>query len=97
MQVFTTPGHEFRVASDRTATDGTFTMNVFGEIERFCVTRPLRFYYLDNGRNHFASFLDHHSVADPNVFAFNFILVVQCCARDCAAAHEHRLERPYRG
>ena len=68
-------------------------MNVFGKIERLGVTRAFRFHHLDNCGNHFAGFFNHHRVADSDVFAFDFVLVVQCRARNCAAAHQHWLQR----
>ena len=97
MQILTAPCDEFRIAPNRTAAYGTFRVNVFGEIERFRVAWPLGFYNFHNGRNHFASFFDHHGVPDPNVFALNLVLVMQCRARDAAAAYRHRLKHRYGG
>ncbi len=61
-------------------------MNVFEKIERLRASRPFRFHNFDNGRNDFASLLDHDRIADANVFAFDFILVVQCRAANRASA-----------
>ena len=46
----------------------------------------------DNRRNHFARFFDHDRVTDANIFAFDFIFVVQRRATDRASAHEYRFE-----
>ncbi len=70
-------------------------MNVFEEIERLRASRPFRFHDLDHRRNHFAGFFDHDRIADPDVFAFDFIFVVQGRAGDRAAAHDDGLEHRY--
>ena len=50
----------------------------------------------DNGRDDFASFFNHHCIADANVFAFDFILVMQRRAPNRASADQHRLQHRYR-
>ena len=71
-------------------------MNVFCEIEPLRVPWPLRFHNFDDGGNNFARLFDHDGVADANVFAFDFVLVVQGGAGDGAPAHQHRLQHSYR-
>ena len=95
MEILATPGHKLRVAPDFAATNGAFAMNVFEKIERFRISRSLRFHDLHHGRYHFTGFFNHDRVADANVFALNFIFIVQRCARDCAAADKHRFEHGY--
>src|SRR5215831_11837744 len=48
--------------------------------------------------NGFASpgLFDYHGIADPDVFAFDFILVMQRCAPNRASAYEHRLQHRHR-
>ena len=84
-----------RIAPHRAATDGAFAVNVFEEIERLGAAGPLRFHHLDHRWDHFTGFLDHNCVADANVFAFDFIFIVQGRTRNPAAAHRYRLERRY--
>ena len=71
-------------------------MNMFGEIEGLRVARSFRFNNFDNGRDHFARFFDDHRVADADVFAFDFILVMQRCPPNSASAYQHRLQHCYR-
>src|SRR6476660_3357707 len=78
IQIFTSPCDEFRITPDWTATYRTFSVNVFCEIERLRVSRPLRLHHFDNSGNHFARLFDHDGIADANVFAFDFVFVVQC-------------------
>ncbi len=75
---------------------GHFPSNVFCEIERLRVSWPLRFYNFNDRGNDFARLFDHDRVADANVFAFDFVLVVQSGAGDGASAHQHRLQHRYR-
>src|SRR5437879_10132318 len=96
MEILTAPCDEFRIAPNRTAAHRTFPVNVFGEIERFRVAWPLGFYNFHNGGNHFASFFDHDGVTDPDVFAFDFVLVVQGGACYGTSAHQDRLQRRHR-
>src|SRR5205823_15014912 len=96
IQIFAAPRDKFRVAPDATAAYGTFPVNVFGEIERFRVAWPLGFYNFHNGGNHFASFFDHDGVADPDIFAFDFVLVVQRRTRNGTSAHQDRVQRRHR-
>src|SRR5207302_11095673 len=86
LEVFATPSHKFRIASDLTATNRTLAMNVFEEIKRLRSARPFRFHYFNHGGNHFAGLFDHYRVADANVFALDLVLVVQRCPGDSAAA-----------
>ncbi len=80
----------------RTAAYRTFSVNVFCEIERLRVSWPLRFHNFNHRGNDFARLFDHDGVADANVFAFDFVLVVQGGAGDGAPAHQHRLQHRYR-
>ena len=66
---------------------------MFEKIKRLRAARPLRFHHFDHRRNHFAGLFDHDGVANPNVFAFDFVFVVKRCAADAASADHNRLER----
>ena len=81
-----------RVSADRAAAHRALAVNMFGKIERLRIARPFRFYHFNDCRDDFACFFDHYRVADADVFALDFVLVVQCRARDRAATHKHRLE-----
>src|SRR4029077_3672494 len=96
IQIFAAPRDKFRVAPDGTAPRGTFPVNVFGEIERLRVSWPLRFHNFTHGGNDFARLFDHHGVADANVFAFDFVFVVQGRTGDGASAHQHRFKHSNR-
>src|SRR5439155_25917237 len=87
---------EFRVAPDGTAAYGTFAVNVSGEIERSRIARPLGFHNFNDSGNHFACFFDHDGVTNPDVFAFDFVLVVQRRTRNGAPANQDRLQRRHR-
>ena len=67
-------------------------MNMFGKIERLGIARPFRFYDFNNSRDDFARLFDYHRVANADVFAFDFVFVVQCRAPNSASAYEHRLQ-----
>src|SRR5207244_11772092 len=90
--VFAAPGDKLRIAPDPAAADRTFAVHVLEKIERLRVARPFRFHHLDDGRNDFAGLFDHNRVADADVFAFDFIFVVQRRARYRAAAYQYRFE-----
>ena len=50
-----------------------------------------------DGGDDFARFFHHHEVADADVFAGDFLLVVQSRTRNGAAAHEYRLQLGHGG
>src|SRR5205823_13832383 len=91
LNIFAAPGDELWIASHGAATDRAFAVNVSEEIERLCVAQ-LRFHHRDHCWDYFTGLLDHNCVADPDVFALDFVLVVQCCAANSTSANEHRLE-----
>src|SRR5262245_40251840 len=70
-------------------------MNVFGKIEWLRVARTFGFHNVNHRGNDFTGFLDHNRVADPDVFAFDFVFVVQGRAGDGAATYQHWLERSH--
>ena len=92
MQILTSPGHELRVAMNGAAADRTLTVDIVEEIEGLGTRRPLRFDHFHHRWNHFARFLDHDGVADANVFAPDFIFVVQSGPGHAAAADGDRLQ-----
>ena len=50
-----------------------------------------------DSRNDFACFFDHHGVAETDVFALDFFLVVEGGARDGGAGNKDGIEFCYRG
>ena len=96
MQVFATPCYELRITPDGTAAHRAFAVNVLGKVEGFRAAWPFRFHHLHNRWNYFAGFLDDHGVANSDVLAFDFVLVVQCGAADGASAYKHRFEHSNR-
>ena len=96
IKIFAAPCDKFRVPPDGTAANGTFPANVFCEIERLRVSRPLRFHNFNDRGNDFSRLFDHDRVTDANVFAFDFVLVVQSGAGDGASAYQHRFQYRYR-
>src|SRR5262245_20453599 len=93
IEIFTAPCDEFRIAPDRAAAYGTFSVSVFGKIKRLRIALPLRFHNFNDRGNHFPRFFNYDRVPDADVFALNFIFVVQGRTRYGAAAYQNRLER----
>ena len=54
-----------------------------------------RFHNFNHRGNYFARFFDHDRVADSDIFAFDFVFVMQRCATNRASAHEHGLQHRY--
>ena len=90
--VFTTPRNEFRVARNRSAAGGAFAVDMLEEIELFGVARPFLLHDSDNGGDDFAGLLDDDRVADADVLALDFLLVVERGAGDRRAGEEDGLQ-----
>ena len=66
--------------------------DVFEEIKFLRAGRSLGFHHLENFRDDHARLAHNHGVADANVFAADFVLVMQSGARNRGALHEDRFE-----
>ena len=62
------------------------------QVEFLCAGRTFGFYHLENFRDHHAGLADDHGVADADVFAADFVLVVQRGAGNRRALHENGLK-----
>src|SRR5438105_2749331 len=77
---------------NRPATGGAFAPDVSDEIERLGDLGPFRFHDLDDLGDYHAGLADHDDVADTDVFASDFIFIVEGGARDGGALHEDRFK-----
>jgi hypothetical protein len=69
---------------------------MFGKIKRFGIARPFRCHDFNDGWDNFARLFNHHGVADADVFAFDFVFIVQRRASNSASTHQYRLKHCYR-
>ena len=68
-----------------------------GKLERDFRASPLCQNHSHDGGNHFPGFLNRHSVANPDVFAPQFIFVMERGAGDGAAGQKDRFELRHGG
>src|SRR4029077_12957143 len=88
LKIFTAPGNELRVAPNWAATHRTLAVNISGKIERPGIARAFRFHDFNNGWDDFARLFDYYRVTNADVFALDFILVMQRRTPNSASAYE---------
>lgn len=90
--VVATPRDRLRITPYRTATSRALALDVLIEVEWLGSVRSLLFYNTDDDRDNSTRFLHDHGIADADVLALDFLLIVQCGAGDSGTGKENRLE-----
>ena len=96
--VLAAPGDFLGVATgnlflcNRPAASRAFAADVFEQVKFLRAGRTFGFHHLENFRDDHAGLADDHGVADADVFAADFVLVVERGARNRGALHEDRFK-----
>ena len=92
LRVDAAPRDERLVLADFAVAFGASATGSALHLERLSAGRPLFLHHADQARDDVAAFLDDNRVADADVLASNFLLVMQRGAADGGAVEENRFQ-----